>query len=59
MIYYLTDQIAIDFFNEEIVRSNKETIWNFLNSIEEIAVDTETTGLDPFTDKILCVQLGN
>lgn len=59
MIYYLTDQIAIDFFNEEIVRSNKKTIWNFLNSIEEIAVDTETTGLDPFTDKILCVQLGN
>jgi len=60
MIYFLTNQREIEIeSNSDIVLSDKQTAWDFINSLDEIAVDTETTGFDPYSCEMLSAQLGN
>jgi DNA polymerase I len=57
MIYYL-NQMTL-FKNPQIQSCTKEDIEEYLNSVEEFGLDTETSGLDPFTDKLLVIVLGD
>jgi len=44
--------------NEIITEVEFEEVKRFTDFYTEIEVDTETTGLDPITDDIICIQLG-
>lgn len=57
MIYFVTRQQFIE--TEDIKQCTLDTALEWLNKLDEIEVDTETTGLDPYTKKILSIQLGN
>lgn len=58
MIYLVTNQTKL-FDDDKIkVASVKEAIF-YLNSLDIIGLDTETEGFDPYTNKILSLQLGN
>lgn len=56
MIYLVSNQKSIESPFE--LKSIKESI-EYLYSIEEISLDTETTGFNPHQDKILSMQLGD
>lgn len=58
MIYLVTKQI--DLFDNDIYKiiSVEESL-NMLNSLSVIGFDTETTGLDAHSNKIIILQLGN
>jgi len=58
MIYLITNQLAI--FNNSLFKSIslKEGI-DLLEELEELSLDTETTGLNYFSDTLLLLQLGN
>ena len=56
MIYLVTNQKRIE---DEIPVVTPERCLAFINSLEEIALDTETTGFDPHTGKLLTLQVGN
>ena len=58
MIYIVTQQSSL-WEREEYKSSTVEESLEWLNKQDEIAVDTETEGLDFLTDKILILQIGN
>ena len=37
----------------------KQDVLDYLQPLEEISLDLETTGFDPHTERILSVQVGN
>lgn len=60
MIYYISNQLEIAALShDEIKRVSHEEALTFLDSLAEIGVDTETTGFDPYTCKMLLAQFGN
>lgn len=58
MIYLVTNQNSM--FNPQFFKiiSLEEGI-NLIKNLDEISLDTETTGLDVYTKKLLLLQLGN
>lgn len=56
MIYIVSDRNWM--FNNALNATVEDCI-DYLNSIKRISLDTETTGLDPYTCKLLTLQLGN
>ena len=57
MIYLITENLQL-FDNEDYCLITKENAYSLLNQAQEIEVDTETTGLDPHTCKLLTQQFG-
>jgi DNA polymerase I-like protein with 3'-5' exonuclease and polymerase domains len=57
MIYYITNQPII-FESNNIKHCTVEDSLKYLNKFKYIGVDTETEGLDPYTKRILSLQLG-
>ena len=57
MIYYVTNQcgIPVDSYQTISVEESLE----LLKDCTVLQADSETTGLDPHLNKILCFQLGN
>ena len=55
MIYFVTDKN----YNGAHQRADVKQCLDGLSSMDNISVDTETTGLNPHQDKILSLQLGN
>lgn len=58
MIYLVTNQ-SVEPYPDDITTANAEDVLNYFKDKPEIGVDTETTGFDPFTKKILLLQLGD
>jgi DNA polymerase-1 len=54
MIYFVSSYATGDF-----LQANLQEVIQYVNSCKEIAVDTETTGLDPLSDKIIMLQIGD
>jgi len=46
-------------YKGKIKKVEIQEVDRFIEYTKEIEVDTETTGFDPYLDKILCVQLGS
>jgi DNA polymerase-1 len=57
MIYLVTANNQL-FDNEDYTVIDKLEAFNILNEIQEIQLDTETTGFDPHTGKLLTQQFG-
>ncbi len=57
MIYFVSNQNVIK--DTSIEYCSVEESLTYLHTLEWVSVDTETTGLDRFIDKILLLQLGN
>lgn len=59
MIYLVTAQK--DLFNDSEVyeHATLSDVINYLNSVEEVGLDLETTSFDPHTGKIISMQLGD
>ena len=55
MIFYVTDKE----YSGVHSRAGVEECLSALSSLDNISLDTETTGLNPHQDKILSLQLGN
>jgi len=53
MIYYVGSKVYPQFQSATI-----EDLLEYFKNIDEIGLDTETTGFDPYTSKILCYQFG-
>lgn len=45
--------------SNSVEKSNINEVFEFLNNNSEIECDTETSGFDPHTKDILCIQFGN
>ena len=58
MIYFVSSQKRL-FESLNIIQCDIEFSLITLQSFDSIAVDTETTGFDPHSNKILSLQLGN
>ena len=58
MIYLVTSQERL-FESSEYCIISVERSLELLKPLEIVRFDTETTGLDPWTDSLLLVQLGN
>lgn len=58
MIYLISNNISLFDTSEFIVINLKQGI-ELLKELTIISVDTETEGLDPYTKKLLLLQLGN
>lgn len=58
MIFLVTNNPAL-FRNEIYTTVSPTEALNYLDGLEEICLDTETTGFDPHTEQLHCVQLGN
>jgi len=56
MIYFIGSTTPL--FNDRYTKSTFEDCLSYFQDKEFIEVDTETTGLDPHTCSILCMQLG-
>lgn len=56
MIYYISNR---DTTYDGIESSTVEDCIKYLSGLKSIAVDTETTGLDPHSNKILLLQVGD
>lgn len=60
MIYLVTTQRQLfKDLNYNIQITDPEHCLNYFTFINSIAVDTETTGFDPHTCDLLCLQLGD
>lgn len=58
MIYFISART--DLFENEVYKPiSVEESLSILNPIQVIGLDTETEGLDPYTDALLSLQLGN
>ena len=57
MVYYISNQTQIK--DPSIEYCSVEESLEYLNTLEWVSVDTETTGLDRFIHKIVLLQLGN
>lgn len=58
MVYLITNQQEL-FTPVGYSMATTEDALLFLETLEEIGVDTETRGMDPFTAELLSMQLGN
>ena len=58
MIYLITTQQSL-FDNVKYSQCTVQESIDYLNNLDIIAVDTETTGMDPYTCKLLSLQLGD
>lgn len=64
MIYLVTNnaelrnELSKDKYNR-LAFCSVDTCINALESLDSIGFDIETLGFDPYTDKIICIQLGN
>ncbi len=58
MIYLISDQTRC-IEDEEIKLATTEDCLEYFKNIKEIGLDLETTGFDPYTTKILSIQLGD
>jgi len=58
MIYFVSNQYQI-FDNPRIQYCTVEDSLKYLNNLKYIGVDTETEGFDPYTKRILSLQLGD
>jgi DNA polymerase-1 len=58
MIYYVGKQKKLFEF-EDIKEATIEECYNYLKELPFISIDTETTGFDPYLDKLLLIQLGD
>ena len=58
MIYLITTQQSL-FNNIKYSQCTIQESIDYLNNLDIIAVDTETTGMDPYTCKLLSLQLGD
>lgn len=70
MIYFVNNQKRIKYLGNKILKvrevvndyiksSTVEECLEYFKNTEEIGVDTETTGFDPYKDKVLSLQLGD
>jgi DNA polymerase-1 len=59
MIYYITNQKQL--FDPNIIKieNSFDKLHQYLMETKTVAVDTETTGLDTLTDKVLLLQIGD
>lgn len=58
MIYYVSGQYKV-FDNPRLQYCTVEDSLEYLNKLKYIGVDTETEGFDPYTKRILSLQLGD
>lgn len=58
MIYLVTKNQEL-FENKDYKIIGVDESLSLLSSLREVGLDTETSGLDPYTDKLLSVQLGD
>jgi len=59
MIYYITNQSYLFDHNIIKIENSFEKLHEYLKDNKTTSVDTETTGLDPLTDKVLLLQIGD
>jgi len=59
MIYYITNQKVLFDSNIIKIENNFDMLEDFVKDGKPTAVDTETTGLDALTEKIVLLQIGN
>lgn len=58
MIYLISNQTKLP--EEDIMQqTDLSMMFEYFKSEESIALDTETTGFDPFTNKLLTIQIGD
>ena len=57
MIYFIGSTTPL--FNDRYTKSTFEDCLSYFQDKEFIEVDTETTGLDPHGENIICIQLGD
>jgi DNA polymerase-1 len=57
MVYFITNQRFIE--TEDIKQGSFQQCIEYISNIYEIGVDTETEGFDPYTKKILSIQVGD
>ena len=57
MRYLITTQQQLPSPNYEVCTVQQSL--EYLNNLEEVAVDTETLGFDPYTDPVISLQLGD
>jgi len=57
MIYIVSNQIKL--FDSDIKQATLEDCLNFCEKLDILGVDTETEGFDPYTKKVLSLQIGN
>ena len=57
MIYVLNSKY--NFKSPHISICTAEDIMDFLSDNKEFGLDTETSGLNPFKDRLICISLGN
>jgi len=57
MIYLVSNQKRIE--NEDIKLASIQDCLEYCNSLKEIGVDTETEGFDPYTKRVISLQLGD
>lgn len=57
MIYFIGTQQCID--SEDIIQGYFDDLILYLQNNNEVGIDTETTGFDPFTKKLLSIQFGD
>lgn len=58
MIYFITNQLY-ESDQDDIVAGTVEDCLNYFEDKTEVGVDTETTGFNPYTNKVLTLQLGD
>lgn len=58
MIYLISNEIEL-FKNEEYEICTLDFCKEYISKLDVIEVDTETRGFDPYTDDLVCFQLGN
>lgn len=59
MIYIVTDTPDKFPINPIYRFGTKEMVLEFMASLTEIPLDTETRGFDPYTKRLLCIQIGD
>jgi DNA polymerase I-like protein with 3'-5' exonuclease and polymerase domains len=57
MIYFISSQIMME--QDDIRSGTIEQLLHYCSDKTELGLDIETTGLDPYTDRILCIQIGD
>lgn len=59
MIYIISDTPEKFPFNPTYRNGTREMVLNFINNNQEIPLDAETRGFDPYTKKLLSLQIGD
>jgi len=57
MVYLITEQERVN--STQIESATVQDCIEYCSSLSEIALDTETSGIDPYTCKVLTLQLGD